>query len=317
MPGNILIPVNPYSGSGWRVASLLAAMALTVSAAGLGAQGSQPRRIYASVVDKKGAPVTNVGPNDLVVREDGVAREILKVEPATEPMRIALLVDNSQAATRSITFMRDALNAFAARMTKAGHSVSLVTLGDRPTLAVDATTDAARLKKNGIDRLFALPGSGMYLLEAIIDTAKGFSKNDVARPVMVAVVTEGQEFSNAQSDTVVKAIKDAGASFHAVVITEGEAADIALDEVRQRNIVLDRGPRENGGSRILAISNLALKDRLDQVATELLAQVAVTYASPDRLIPAEKIAIAAAASRAELTARGVPVKAAKVPLPER
>ena len=45
--------------------------------------------------------------------------------------------------------------------------------------------------------------------------------------------------------------------------------------------------------------------------------MAVTYASPDRLIPAEKIAIAAAASRAELTARGVPVKAAKVPVPER
>ena len=203
-------------------------------------------------------------------------------------MRIALLVDNSQAATGSITFMRDALNAFAARMIAAGHSVSLVTLGDRPTLAVDATTDLARLKKNGIDRLFALPGSGTYLLEGIIDTAKGFAKNDVARPVMVAVVTEGREFSNAQADTVVKAIKDAGASFHAVVITEGEAADMSLDEVRQRNIVLDRGPRENGGSRILAISNLALKDRLDAVASELLGQVVVTYASPDRLIPAEK-----------------------------
>lgn len=309
--------MKPHSGSGPRTAWLLAASALAASVAVLGAQGSQPRRLYVSVVDKKGAPVANVAPTDLVVREDGVAREILKVEPATEPMRIALLVDNSQAATPSISFLRDALNAFAARMTAAGHAVSLVTLGDRPTLAVDATTDLARLKKNGIDRLFALPGSGMYLLDAIIDTAKGFAKNETPRPVMVAVLTEGQEFSNAQADTVVKAIKDAGATFDAVVITEGTPADLSQDEIRQRNIVLDRGPRENGGSRILAISNLALKDRLDQVASELLGQVVVTYASPDRLIPAEKISIAAAPSRAELTARGVPAKVAKVPVPER
>jgi hypothetical protein len=301
---------------GWPATAALAALAVAVSVAGIGAQ-AQPRRIYASVVDKKGAPVTSVTPKDLVVREDGVAREILKVEPATEPMRIALLVDNSQAATASITFLRDALTAFATRMTVAGHAVSLITIADRPTLQVDATTDLARLKSRGIDRLFAQPGSGMYLLDAIIDTAKGFGKNDVPRPVMVAVVTEGQEFSNAQADTVVKAIKDAGASFQAVVITEGAAADLAQDEIRQRNIVLDRGPRENGGSRILAISNLALKDRLDTVASELLGQVAVTYASPDRLIPAEKISIAAAPSREELTARGVPVKLAKVPLPER
>ena len=54
-----------------------------------------------SVVDKKGVPVTDVTPDDLVVREDGVAREILRVEPATDPMQVALLVDNSQAATQA------------------------------------------------------------------------------------------------------------------------------------------------------------------------------------------------------------------------
>ncbi len=54
--------------------------------------------------------MTDVTPADLVVREDGVAREILSVTPATDPMRVALLVDNSQAATQSIQFLRDALN---------------------------------------------------------------------------------------------------------------------------------------------------------------------------------------------------------------
>ena len=204
---------------------------------------------------------------------------------------------------------------FATRLTGAGHSVALVTLGDRPTLQVDATTELARLKSRGIDRLFAQPGSGMYLLEALIETSKGFVKNETPRPVIVAVVTEGKEFSNASADTVIRAIRDSGAQFYALVLTEGARASDQDDEVRQRNVVLDRGTSENGGTREIVISNLAIKDRLDTLASELLGQVAVTYASPQRLVPAEKITIAAA--RDGLTARGVPVRVAAKPVPER
>ena len=306
------------TGSTVRIARPAAAFGLAVAlaAAGVivGAQ-SKPRKIYTSLVDKKGAPVTTVTPADLVVREDGVAREILSVTPATDPMRIALLVDNSQAATRSIQFLRDGLNPFATRLTAAGHSVAFITLGDRPTLQVDATTDFTRLKSRGIDRLFAQPGSGMYLLEALIDTSKGFIKNETPRPVIVAVLTEGTEFSNSSADNVIKNIKDSGAQFYALVLTEGERASDHDDEVRQRNIVLDRGTSENGGTREIVISNLGIKDRLDTLASELLGQVAVTYASPDRLVPAEKITIAA--TRDDLTARGVPVRIAAKPVPER
>jgi len=293
-----------------------AALALAVAAGAVLSAQSKPKRLYVSVVDKKGVPVATVAPADIVVREDNVAREVLKVEPATEPMRIALLVDNSQAATSSIQFLREALSPFAARMTKAGHSIALITLGDRPTLEVDATTDLTRLKKNGIDRLFAKPGSGMYLLDAIIDAAKGFKKNETPRPVMVAVITEGTEFSNASAENVIDAIHGSGASFYALVLTEGERASLNSDEVRQRGIVLDRGTSENGGRRDIVISHMALKDRLDAVASELLGIVAVTYASPDRLVPPEKITVTAA--RDELVARGVPVREIKpVPVPER
>jgi hypothetical protein len=293
---------------------LALAVVLAAGVATVNAQ-SRSRKIYTSVVDKKGVPVAAVTAADLVVREDGVAREILSVAPATDPMRVALLVDNSQAATQSIQFLREALNAFAARLTGAGHSVALITLGDRPTLQVDATTDLARLKSRGIDRLFAQPGSGMYLLEALVETSKGFVKNETPRPVIVAVVTEGQEFSNTSADVVIRAIRDSGARFYALVLTEGERASLNDEEVRQRNVVLDRGTRENGGDRETVISNMAVKDQLNVLASELLAQVAVTYASPERLVPAEKITIAAA--REGLTARGVPDRVVATAVPER
>ncbi len=282
---------------------------------GLDAQARQ-RKIYTSLVDKKGAPVTSVTPADLVVREDGVAREILSVTPATDPMRVALLVDNSQAATDSIQFLRDGLERVrdaADRRRPLGRADHARRSARRCRSTRPPT--CARLKSRGIDRLFAQPGSGMYLLEALIETSKGFVKNDTPRPVIVAVVTEGKEFSTASADPVIRAIRDSGAQFYALVLTEGERASQSDDEVRQRNVVLDRGTRENGGMRDTVITHMALKDRLDLLASELLGQVAVTYASPDRLVPAEKITIAAA--RAELTARGVPVKVAKTPVPER
>ncbi len=99
----------------------------------------------------------DLGPSDFIVREDKVAREILKVAPAADPMQIVVLVDNSQAADQFIPDYREALPAFintiAADETGARHEISIVTLAERPTLNTDYTTDVDRLIK-GAQRIF-------------------------------------------------------------------------------------------------------------------------------------------------------------------
>ena len=155
-----------------------------------------------------------------------MSREVLKVEPATDPMQLALLVDNSEAARQAIQFMRDGLGPFVSRLTAAGHSVSFVTLGDRPTIEVNLTSDGAAVKSKGVDRLFAQPGSGAYLLEGLVETTRGFVKNEAARPVIVALITEGIEFSNQSHEQVLEALKKSGATFHALVLTEGMKEDL-------------------------------------------------------------------------------------------
>ena len=75
------------------------------------------RSLYVSVLNDAGAPVPDLGPSDFIVREDGLAREVLRVAPATDPMQIAVLVDNSQAARDDIADMRKALQAFVTAMT--------------------------------------------------------------------------------------------------------------------------------------------------------------------------------------------------------
>src|SRR5262245_33460714 len=89
-----------------------AALALVaIATAPLRAQAPQ-RVVYVSALDQNGAPVPNLGPADFIVREDKATREILSVTPASDPMQLALLVDNSQAAEGFIRDYREAIPAF-------------------------------------------------------------------------------------------------------------------------------------------------------------------------------------------------------------
>src|SRR5687767_8066296 len=102
------------------------------------AQSRPAQQVYVSVVDAKGEPVTGLGPDAFRVREDGMTREVLQAGPATEPLTVAFLVDDSQATTVATQMIREAVETFIKSL--AGKAeMSLVTFGERPTIAVDYT----------------------------------------------------------------------------------------------------------------------------------------------------------------------------------
>jgi hypothetical protein len=269
------------------------------------------RFMYVSVLDQAGAPVPDLGPSDFIVREDNVAREVLKVEPATDPMHIALLIDNSAAARSTIPDLRKALHEFVAAVTGASdahgrNDLALTTLADRPTIVSDYTTNAAALDK-AIDRIFAQPQSGMLLLQGIIDVCKGFKAQEAQRPIVLAIVTNGPELSDRFHDHVLDPLRDSGAAFHAIVV--GHDTTGMDTNSRERGIVLDEGTRDTGGRRDNVLTSMALSMKLAQVATELTHQYKITYARPQSLIPPEHVTVAA--TRAGLTARGTLIKEPK------
>lgn len=283
----------------WLVALLAAA------ASGLAAQ-PQERSLYVSLVDKDGAPVLGAGPDAFLVREDGVRRELLRVRTASDPIQIALLVDTSQAATPAMQDIRKGVEAFVKEM--AGpHEIAIITIGERPTIQSDYTSNPKLLEK-GIGRLFGTQGSGAYLLDAIVETATGLLKREAARPVIIAIATEGVEFSTRHFDTVLKALRDSGAAFHALVLPP-QSNDVGNDETRNRNVVFDRGTTESGGRRTNLLSSMGIADELKEVGTELKAQYLLTYSRPQSLLQPERIEVKAA--NPVLTARGTPVRVPK------
>jgi len=270
---------------------------------------ARERSIYVTMVDQSGAPVPNMGPTDFIVREDDTAREILRVEPATDPMDIAILLDNSVADANSVPQMRRALPAFLDALmapAPAGkrNQVALITLAGRPTIVADYAIERAPLDK-AIARVWEETFvGGYYLLNGIIEVTQGFRKRESARPIIVAITGEGPELSNRHPDQVLEPLRDSGAALH--VISIGRPAVGISDEVRDRNTVVDQGPRLSGGTYTQLLTATALQRRLQQLADVLTHAYKVTYGHPDTLIPPQRVTVTA--RRADLTALGTPIR---------
>jgi VWFA-related protein len=286
------------------ILALVCATALTGFGIRTSAQNRETREraLFVSAVDKDGEPVSGLGPDAFIVREDGARREVLRVSRATEPIDIALLVDNSTAASQEITFFRDALSKFVAKMAP-GNNIAVITLADRPTIVVDYTSDTKRLS-DATGRLFPMPQSGMTLLDGILETAQGLARRETPRAVIVPVITDGTEFTNRYSNDVVAALDRVHAALHIVGI--GQFIHSEEQGIRERSFLLSDGPAKSGGQYITLLSPHGLDPALQRLARELSSQYKVIYGRPQSLIPPERTEVSSA--KTGVTMRGAPAR---------
>lgn len=279
------------------VSALVLAAACAVPSTTLATSQARQTQVYVSVLDSKGEPVTGLTADDFRVREDGTAREVLKAGPATEPLTVALLVDDSQALRPATQMVREALEAFITSL--AGSEISLVTFGERPTIVVEYTSDQKKLL-DGSKRIFPRANAGAYLMDAIVDVSRGLQKRKAARPVIAVLMMEnGVEFSNRHYDNVLDELMRGGGAFH--VVSLGQPGGSLSDEIRNRDQVVAAGTERTGGRRDNVLALTAAAPKMKQLAAELKNQYVVAYSRPETLIPPEKIEVTTA--RQGLTVR--------------
>ena len=262
------------------------------------AQGPRERTMFVSAVDQKGEPVEGLGPNDFVIREDGAAREVLRVSRATEPIDIAILVDDSGASEGVMPRVREGLTAFINRMSK-GNQIAIIAMADRPTILSDYSSNTTRLL-DAVGLLWPRSRSGSTFMDSLFEVARGLERRETPRAVIVPVMTDGGDFVNRHYEQVMPEVKKAGAAIHAVTVGNFMSSD--TDELRNRGRVLAEGTKDTGGQRVNLLTPMAVQSSLERLARELSSQYKVVYGRPESLIPPEKVEVSA--RRPALTMRG-------------
>lgn len=284
-----------------RLPTLAIAAALSVVVtASFSAQAPRERTMYVSAVDDKGEPVEGLGPNDFIVREDGTAREVLRVSRAIEPIDIAILVDNSAASEQLIPRVREALRTFIAKMSS-GNQIAIIGLADRPTILANYTSNKELLDK-GIGLLWPQTRAGSTLLDAIYEVSRGLQRRETPRAVIIPVITDGGDFANRQYDQVMQEVRRAGVAVHAVTVGNFNSTDD--EELRNRARLLAEGTRASGGQRVNLLTPISVQQALDRLARELSSQYKVVYGHPESLIPPTRFEVSA--RRPGITMRGAP-----------
>jgi hypothetical protein len=243
------------------------------------------RTVIVSAVDRKDAPVTDLAATEVVVKEGGDIREILKIEPASTPMHIAIIVDDSGTGLFRVpvaNFVNQLLGRadFAVKQV-AGQAVRLV----------DYTSDVERLRA-AILRLGVRGETpeGGRVVEAVFDTAK--EQRDFDRPVMIVLTDTHAEYSSLPAQHVLDELQRSGALLHVIAVTrlqqlnpssvplaKDKPADL-LEHQIDINRVLGDGPKQTGGRRVEIGGLGGSIPELQAVAAQLKAQYLITYLVP-------------------------------------
>jgi VWFA-related protein len=302
-----------------RSIAILSALLLAELAAPIGVAQVPPvlRTVYVSAVDDNGKPVINLTAADLVLEENGRTREIVSVQRAGAPLRVAFLVADGGTGA-----FQQGIARFIAALVGSGE-FALFSIVEQPELIVDFTDDVEALV-SGIRRMgqrTARPGAGQ-LMEAILDTARTIHREGW-RSVIVVTRTGGESATSLRADVVREALREhdtllyvvsprgadvAGGNVSMAVGSDPMAAargQYANSELATRgiqlNLVLNDGARESGGRHDAVVAS-TLVETMERMAAELINAHEVVYLLPPGTEAGGRLSIAS-------TRRGVTVHA--------
>jgi hypothetical protein len=246
------------------------AAAVLVSIAGMGAAQPRPsesggtRQLFVDVSTGTGSPVLDLAPADFDVREGGVKRTVVHAGLATTPMRIALLVDTSDALGPALTNVRAGLLAFLDALPPE-QEVVLITTGRHMRVRVPPTTDRKKLKE-AAGGLFP-EGGGTLLVDSLLEAdARFLSKADDRWPVFVIVTSDGTESSPGAREKPFNRWMDGlrvrAATAHAIVLKVNDGSGVP--EVVALNVT-----KNTGGRFASIVVGNALPDKLKALGEQL------------------------------------------------
>jgi hypothetical protein len=240
--------------------------------------GTELRALTVRFVDEQRGEVTDLGPADVALTENGVAREITSFKRDRRPLSVAVIVDSSAALGAAYRLrVVDAVVGFVNRLPE-GTRYALWTSGDRPTKRVDFTEDREAAGK--ALRLVA-PQGGNYMLDALVEASADLKKfgREGDRTAVVAVSGSGPELSYLDKYRCVSAAEKNSDLFAFAQVDSSESDDVARLNL---SYAFDHLAAATGGRYDTVLSEMGLDATLRKTSTALSAGYRVVYATvPD------------------------------------
>ena len=255
------------------VSSLVLLLASTASE--VSSQGTH-KSIFVSVLDADGKPVTGLTAADFAIREDNADRQIVNVQPASQPLYVAMLVDTTTGAEPFVSDIREGFTGFATQvLTKSPTSqLALWEFGQAAVRVQDFTSDLPKLTDR-IARIFPKLNASSVLLEALNDASDQLAKKPSPRRAIVVLNLEpSEEQSSEQPQKINESLMRSHAQLWAVSLQKGNLKNAS------RDVVLNTLVRNAGGTREYIVVESAAPSHLARVADALTSQYEITYERP-------------------------------------
>jgi VWFA-related protein len=251
--------------------TLVPAALLLLQAASL--PPAEIRTVTVSITDSEGRTPDTLTPEEVAVLENGVARDIAKVERDTRPLSVAILVDSSQEIQSVYRlYIMDAVAAVIAKLPEGAH-YTLWTTGDRPKKIVDLTDDKGAAQKALVR---VVPAGGNTMLDALVEASKELKKREGDRTAVFVVTGRTIDFSNRDRYRVVDEAQKNADLFLFVAFEEGTAP---FESRTDYDYVIDKLSRLTGGRAERPISALGAKNIIMKVGADLQNPWKVGYAT--------------------------------------
>jgi len=228
--------------------------------------------LLATVVDTRGKPLVDFGPDDFVIREGGQDREILDVHVADYP--VVVLVDDAPASS-SLAAILNAVGRFITRIGERPVAVGTLSRSTQMVASfdLDRTELLARVATMTVGDELPLP------LPAVANAARLL--RETGSPFSAIVIVTGRPIDARQpvEGALLPSIMDSGATVHVVEIrpspssANGPPGPEAPDLLR---VLAD----QSRGQYTTIFSAVSFPLALDRLADRLSSELMVQYLVP-------------------------------------
>jgi len=231
------------------------------------------RTVSASILDDAGRPVRGLVPDEVVVLENGVARDVARVEPDERPLEVLVLLDSSQVFETEFRLrLVGAVEDLLTRLPE-GARFSIWTTGDRPTRRYGPGTEVPAALRE-LRRV--IPQGGNTMLDALVEASRELRRPEGSRAAVVAISSSSVEFSSRDRRQVAEQARGLADVFHVVYVREG-SPDVQTEA--EYGYVFSRLTEESGGMYEAPLSVMGAPSALRRIGDDLASQYRITYAT--------------------------------------